>query len=80
LAQGNWRKRLFLNVVEIDDCLPKNFESDLLLGHSHDRLFVHADVVDTHAAEDGEGLDEVLVVLGEREVVELRSILLFNIC
>ena len=52
----------------------------MLLGHGHHRLLVHADIVDAHAAEDGEGLHKVLVVLREREVVELRSnsSLIFN--
>ena len=48
-----------------------NPSSSLLLRHRHHRLLVHPHVVDAHAAENGEGLDEVLVVAGELEAVEL---------
>ena len=37
----------------------------------HDGRLVHPHVVDAHPAEDGEGLDKVLVVPGEGEAVEL---------
>ena len=42
-----------------------------MFGHGNHRLLVHPHVVDAHAAEDGEGLDKVLVVAGELEAVEL---------
>ena len=51
--------------------LPENFQCDLLLGHGDAGLLVHPDVVKAHPAEDGEGLDKVLVVLGEGQPVEL---------
>jgi len=43
----------------------EHLQGDTLLGHRHDGLLVHVRVVDAHAAEDGERLHEVLVVLGE---------------
>ena len=51
--------------------VPEYFQRDLLLGHGHDGLLEHPDVVDAHAAEDGKRLNEVLVVLRERQVLEL---------
>ena len=50
---------------------PPRSSPHLLLGHGHDRLLVHAGVVDAHPAEDGKRLQEVLVVLAERQLVEL---------
>ena len=47
---------------------------NLLFSHGHNSSLVHLYVVDSHATEDGEGLDEVLVVGGERQVVELKLI------
>lgn len=49
----------------------QNLQRDVLLRYRHHSLFVHVRVVYAHTAEDGEGLDEVLVVLGEGQVVEL---------
>lgn len=49
----------------------QDFQSNILLGYRHHSLLVHVRVVDTHPAEDGESLHEVLVVLRERQVVEL---------
>jgi hypothetical protein len=49
----------------------QHLQSDALLGYRHHRLLVHVRVVNTHSAEDRERLDEVLVVLGERKIVEL---------
>ena len=46
-------------------------QSSLLLGHRYHRLLVHPHVVDSHAAEYRESLDEVLVVAGELEAVKL---------
>lgn len=48
----------------------QHLQRDALLRYGHHRLLVHVRVVDAHAAEDGEGLHEVLVVLRERQVVE----------
>ena len=47
---------------------------NLLFSHGHNSSLVHLYVVDSHATEDGEGLDEVLVVGGERQIVELKLI------
>lgn len=49
----------------------QHLQRDILLGDGHHRLLVHVRVVDAHAAEDGKGLHEVLVVLREGQIVEL---------
>lgn len=45
--------------------IAEHFESDALLCHRDDCLLVHVRVVDAHAAEYRERLNEVLVVFGE---------------
>ena len=49
----------------------EHLQRDALLGDGDDGPLVHVRVVNSHPAENGERLDEVLVVLAEREVVEL---------
>ena len=51
--------------------LPEHFQCDLLFGHGDACLLVHPDIVQSHPAKDGEGLDKVLVVLGEGQPVKL---------
>lgn len=40
-------------------------QGNTLLGHGHNGLLVHVRIVYAHAAEDGECLHKVLIVLGE---------------
>ena len=50
---------------------PQLIPTRLLLGHGHTGRLVHPDVGDAHPAEDGEGLEEVLIIGGEGKIVEL---------
>lgn len=48
----------------------QHLERDTLFGNGHHRPLVHVRIVDAHAAEDRKRLDEILVILGERQIVE----------
>lgn len=49
----------------------EHLQGDALLGHSHNRLFVHVRIVDAHAAEYGKCFHKILIVLGE--VLKIRN-------
>lgn len=45
--------------------IAKHLQRNTLLGHGHNGLLVHVRIVYAHAAENGECLHKVLIVLGE---------------
>lgn len=45
--------------------IAEHLQGNTLLGHGHNCLLVHVRIVNAHAAEDGECLHKVLIVLGE---------------